>query len=598
MPGHRGATRVALQGHGAMFNWSPRNFRFDELDCESACLPYGEADLELPAKFWGQEICVEGKLIEPDLPYRLQWQPSSRVLAFDKRWQSACRRGGMARLKTWLEKSIASWPRIRTPPTLEALLDGVPLFRYEPSQAKFIAKSALPPLPDGKETFRIGFRLRKVTAAEILARIAKSMLDVPLPLVLWKRMRDWQYRSVQHRRLRLVGVWIGGELVVDFRERFAAPGPVVKREVRPGLNIVGHFFSEDSAGHAVRASVRAADAAGLSTCLVRLRIPLITRQGDDTVKARLSDELRYPVTLYHVYVREPEDIEQYHGANWMRGRYNIGYWVWETTEFPEAWVRYARYFNEIWTPSRFATEAIQMRVPLPVLTMPHVIEFPLPPSGDFRAKFGLPERLFLFVFVFDMNSLVGRKNPKAVIEAYRRVVAKNPATGLVIKTQNGWRNAADLEQLRKEIAELPNVFVMDRTMDRHEVLELMACCDAFVSLHHAEGFGLCVAEAMYLGKPVVSTDWSATAEYVSPQNGFPVRYELVSLENRIDVFARGSVWAEPDVEHAAWCMEKLASDPQLCAALGAQAARDVRERFSAAAVGRRYAQRLESILFW
>ena len=43
---------------------------------------------------------------------------------------------------------------------------------------------------------------------------------------------------------------------------------------------------------------------------------------------------------------------------------------------------------------------------------------------------------------------------------------------------------------------------------------------------------------------------------------------------------------------------KLAADPQLCAALGAQAAREMREHFSAAAVGRRYVQRLESILFW
>ena len=65
--------------------------------------------------------------------------------------------------------------------------------------------------------------------------------------------------------------------------------------------------------------------------------------------------------------------------------------------------------------------------------MPHVIEFSPPGRRNFREKFGLPERLFLFLFVFDMYSLTARKNPAAVVEAFRRVVSKNPATGLVLR---------------------------------------------------------------------------------------------------------------------------------------------------------------------
>ncbi len=434
--------------------------------------------------------------------------------------------------------------------------------------------------------------------AEVLAEIARLLLAVPMPLALWKRMRDWQFRTLQHRRFRLLTVAVDGELVVDFRGHAVAPGPALRKEARPGLNIVGHFLSEHSMGDAARCSVRAANAVSVPTRLVRLRIPLTSRQGDETVKALLSETMKYPVSLYHINVREAEEIEKYHGTGWMGGRYNIAYWAWETREFPEDWVRHARYFNEIWSPSGFAAEAIRQRVPVPVLTMPHVIEFPAPAGTGFRAKFGLPERVFLFLFVFDLNSLAARKNPEAVVEAFRRVVAKNPAAGLVLKTHNVSRNAADMKRLREQLAGLPNVFVIEHTLARQEVYELMACCDSFVSLHHAEGFGLCVAEAMFLGKPAVSTDWSATAEYVTPQNGFPVRYRLARLEQHIDEYIRGTEWAEPDVEHAAACMEKLAADPALCAALGAQAARDVRERFSAEAVGRRYEQRLESILFW
>ena len=579
-------------------SWSPHNFRFDELDRDSACIPYGAAEVELSAAFWGKMLRVEARLLAPDLPYKARWRPPAQVLACERLWQRfVC----AMRLERWsqrLQQRITRWPHIAAPPSLEVSLDGRPLAGHAPSQDEFTIEAPFPARPDGRETFRIGFRLRNVAAAELLARIARLLLSVPMPLTLWQRMRDWQFRSLQHRRLRLVAVRADDELLVDFRQHAATPGPALRKQARPGLNIVGHFRSEHSMGDAARGSVRAADAAGIPTCLVRLRMPLTSRQDDDSMKMRLSETMTQPVSLYHINVRETDEIQRYHGAGWMSGRYNIAYWAWDTREFPEDWVRYARQFDEIWSPSQFAADAIQRRVPVPVLTMPHVIEFPAPTGTDLRTKFGLPQNLFLFLFVFDLNSLAARKNPEAVVDAFRRVVAKNPATGLVLKTHNTARNATDMERLRQRIAGLPNVFLLDQTLPRHDVYELMAACDTFVSLHHAEGFGLCVAEAMFLGKPAVSTDWSATAEYVTPQNGFPVRYRLTRLEQHVDDYVSGTEWAEPDIDHAAACMEALAADPQLCAALGAQAARDVRRRFSAAAAGRLYAQRLESVLFW
>jgi len=580
------------------FMWLPRNFWFDELDRDSACLPYGEAAVELPAKFWGKKVTVKGRLIAQNLPYNPRWQPTASVKAFERRWQRLLGATGLARWHKRLGQWLATWPSISTPPTLEVSADDAMVFRHTPTQREFVGEGKFPPRPEHRDTFHLRFRLKNVIAANILAEIATRLLMLPMPLALWNRMRDWQFRNLQHRRLRIISVWADDELVIDCRGNAPAPGPMVRNEVRLGLNIAGHFLSDHSIGEAARGSVRAADAAGIPTCLVHLRFPLPGRQGDETVKARLSEAMVHPVSLYHTTVREASEIEEHQGAGSMTGRYNIAYWAWEAREFREDWARYARPFNEIWCPSRFVTEAIQMRVPVPVLTMPHVVEFPPPVQRNNREKFGLPERLFLFLFVFDMNSLAARKNPEAVVEAFRRVVTKNGATGLVLKTHNGEQNSVEMGRLREKIAGLSNVFLMDRTLDRQEVYELMACCDAFVSLHHAEGFGLCLAEAMYLGKPAVSTDWSGTAEYVTPQNGFPVRYRLERLSQNIGVFARGSEWAEPDIEHAASCMEELAADPQLCAALGAQAARDIRERFSSAAIGRRYAQRLESIMFW
>ena len=60
---------------------------------------------------------------------------------------------------------------------------------------------------------------------------------------------------------------------------------------------------------------------------------------------------------------------------------------------------------------------------------------------------------------------------------------------------------------------------------------------------------------MYLGKPVIATDWSATAEYMDRNNGFPVRCGLVTLTENHGPYTKGSVWAEPDVGHAAEQMQ-------------------------------------------
>ena len=100
---------------------------------------------------------------------------------------------------------------------------------------------------------------------------------------------------------------------------------------------------------------------------------------------------------------------------------------------------------------------------------------------------------------------------------------------------------------------------------------------------------------MALGKPVISTDWSATAEFVTRENGCPVRAKLVTLDANHGPYAKGGTWAEPDPAHAAEWMRTVFSDPVLTARLGAAAQETMATRYSPAAIGARYRRRLESI---
>ena len=83
---------------------------------------------------------------------------------------------------------------------------------------------------------------------------------------------------------------------------------------------------------------------------------------------------------------------------------------------------------------------------------------------------------------------------------------------------------------------------------------------AVVSLHRSEGLGLLVAQAMALGKPVISTDYSATTELVTTKTGYPVDYELVPVQDGQYPFHEGQMWAEADVNHAAWVMRQVLED--------------------------------------
>ena len=61
---------------------------------------------------------------------------------------------------------------------------------------------------------------------------------------------------------------------------------------------------------------------------------------------------------------------------------------------------------------------------------------------------------------------------------------------------------------------------------RLETNDLMACADCYVSLHRAEGFGLGLAEAMYLGKPAIATNYSGNVDFMTPENSYLVEYRL------------------------------------------------------------------------
>lgn len=360
------------------------------------------------------------------------------------------------------------------------------------------------------------------------------------------------------------------------------------------VNIIGYLRSEAGVGQSGRLCAASAMAAGLTTSLVDFSPFSPSRAKDFTFKRVLSKKNPHPFNIFHINADQMPIACNYLGETFFAGHYNIGYWHWELPVFPREWLGNYDYLHEVWVPSRFVFDALNATARKPVVRIPHGISLSPSPTAS-RRQFGLPEGRFLFLMMYDMFSRQARKNPESVIRAFAKAFGDSAPVALVIKVMNADKHRREYAALRQMLAQIPNVIVLDKTLSRQEVYDLESVCDSFVSLHRSEGFGLGLAESMYLGKPVIGTNWSGNVDFMDSANSCPVDYELVEIAEDHGPYRHGQVWAEPDVNHAAWYMRKLVEDQAFRTRIASAGQATIRRDFSPAAVGRQYAQRLEAI---
>jgi glycosyltransferase involved in cell wall biosynthesis len=369
-----------------------------------------------------------------------------------------------------------------------------------------------------------------------------------------------------------------------------------RRPLLPGFNIVGYVRSEHGVGESARLCARAAEAAGLPFCLVDFNVDNHSRTGVRDWEHKIRDRNDHQVNLLHINADQMPLAYQHLGSDFFQHRYNIGYWAWELPEFPDGWTPSFELVDEVWSPSSFVVETVSRKSTVPVLRMPHAIRIALPPDLQ-RADLGLslPDDRFLFLAMYDTLSVQARKNPQAAIEAFRRAFPDPRDVGLVVKINNPARCADEVSALKASLQSTAGIWVVDQILTRQEVYNLEMVCDAFVSLHRSEGFGLALAESMYLGKPVIATAWSGNMDFMNADNACPVRHRLVHLEQDYGPYAKGQCWAEPDVEQASWYMRRLVAEGGWRRQIGLRGQQTIETEFSPEAVGRLYRQRLAVI---
>jgi len=245
------------------------------------------------------------------------------------------------------------------------------------------------------------------------------------------------------------------------------------------------------------------------------------------------------------------------GLNRYYGSYNIGYWAWELETLPREWVSAIKFMHAIFVPSRFCQAAIQRYTEKPVIVV-------APPFSPCSGSIGVKRRhgLFRVVNVFRFGSSFERKNPIALVKAFRLAFGADTQTQLVLKTSDGARFPSEISRLRKAIGDMDNVVVIDEVWPEDRLAEIIQSADVYASLHRSEGYGFPLAEAMVAGVPVLATNWSGNTDFCLPEHSFPVDFTLVPVRDGHGDYDQVSDarWAEPSVDHAAEQLQRIRND--------------------------------------
>jgi glycosyltransferase involved in cell wall biosynthesis len=382
-------------------------------------------------------------------------------------------------------------------------------------------------------------------------------------LVAWAKRHGVKERIIDEKSLVI------GDLSKDSYPR--------KFSKEKGINVVGHLSGELGIGQSARLILASAQLSGMPVSTVNSNRVLSRKL--ETFKSESSEEL----FKFTVAVINADNFKIWmgdFGKDRAKHSVIIGVWAWEIEDFPEEMQSSFSYVDEIWAVSNFAKKAFEKYTKKPIYVVPTPIIEPLKIEVLDRQHLGLDKFREYNLFIFDYLSVFNRKNPLGVAKAHMDAFPNQDGPLLVIKSSNSNKDAENREKLRFFVKDRSDVLLIEEYLTREQISALMNECSVYISLHRSEGYGLTMAEAMALGKPVIATAYSGNLDFMNSENSFLVPYSLVEIGEGSNPYPSSAQWAEPDLEFATKLMVSLSSDKNLANSIGARAKIEVLTRFS------------------
>lgn len=362
-----------------------------------------------------------------------------------------------------------------------------------------------------------------------------------------------------------------------------------------GVNLYGYAHGELGIGEDVRMLALAFQAVDIPFCIVNIEPAQGVSQKDTSASGWVVAEPRYNINIFCITGIEMCRHLCIIGTKFLHNHYNIGLWPWELPEWPEPWHHAWSLVDELWGISKY-TSAAYAKAPVPVHPVPLPVEIAEVAELG-RDHWNLPESAYLFVFSFDMNSKLARKNPTGLIRAFQKASAGKGVdeAGLVLKISHLKRHKPEWKTLEKLINHDPRIHLINAELRRPEVLALYQACDCYVSLHRSEGFGRGLAEAQLLGLRLIATGYSGNMEFCAEPPTLCVDYSLCDLRPGEYFYGDGQYWADPDIDHAAHLIQQCLKQRDLAEYRKSTINYETR-RFTPAYCGEHFKHRLQTVI--
>ncbi len=248
------------------------------------------------------------------------------------------------------------------------------------------------------------------------------------------------------------------------------------------------------------------------------------------------------ITIYNSFTPDSE----FYGLETLPGRIKLMYMAWEESVFPASRVtEMNKHLHGVMTASSFTKEILRRSgVQVPIVVVPNALDDkflsytpkPYPLKTKKKVKF------------LHISSARIRKGVDVMLRAYFNSFTADDDVVLIIKSFPGPDNTVNdqLGKLRKDYPNGPEVLhIFDPNLSEEELIDLTAMADACVYPTRAEGFGLPIAEAMFLKRPTIVTGYSGHMDFCDEDSALLVDYEIQDASDS-EMVNIGAKWAEPD----------------------------------------------------
>ena len=283
-------------------------------------------------------------------------------------------------------------------------------------------------------------------------------------------------------------------------------------------------------------------------------------------------------------------------------RRRIGLFVWELSTLPSYWIKGLNAVDAIIAPSDYCADIFRKYTTVPVYVAPHPVAVPvaLPvnkinqrkDASALREKNLIPVDARIILYAFDGSSFLARKNPFALIRAFKSSNLQSMGWHLVLKTKHLFDVPERGQELLDAINDDKSITVVNNPLSPRDMDILFNEAEIYASPHCSEGFGLTIAEAMSRGKIVVATDFGGSKDFLDATCGFPVKAEIVTIQENYGPYQAGGQWAEIDEDALTIALQQAVDETNRVYAanetsMASRAVNRIRERLSYSAVAKK-----------